>query len=305
MSFTAAVITVSDRGACGERRDTSGPAVCAMLENKGWRVVYTTIVPDEKKQIQTELVRCTDNLMVNLILTTGGTGFSPRDVTPEATIELLEKRTPGITEAMRAASLCITPRGCLSRAEAGIRGHSLIINLPGSEKAAKENLEAVLDPVAHGIEMLSGNGSADCGERSPYKQKLPSVDEWLREAKVDPSAGKVGMYLTHNGVVRATAKAQVRNGDGNASPVIGMSFSCNRGKAEAAAAEAKDMDGIYYVRLWLNEGELKVGDDLMLVLIGGDTRPHVENALQTLVDKIKKECVTEQEIYSGETNENN
>lgn len=162
MKFTAAVITVSDKGSRGEREDTSGPNLCALLEERGVDVAYTAIIPDEMEQIQSELIRCADEKKVSLVLTTGGTGFSPRDITPEATLAVVERLTPGIPEAMRAESMRITPRGCLSRSAAGIRGRTLIINLPGSKKAAQENLLAVIDPVCHGLEMLLGEGSADC-----------------------------------------------------------------------------------------------------------------------------------------------
>ena len=165
MSYTAAVITVSDKAFAGQRVDTSGPAVCKMLENAGYFVKYTATVPDEVKDVQRELRRCCDELDIALVLTTGGTGFSPRDITPEATLALVERPTPGIPETMRAESMKITPRGCLSRSAAGIRGRSLIVNLPGSEKAAKENLLAVLEPLTHGLEMLRGHGSANCAER--------------------------------------------------------------------------------------------------------------------------------------------
>lgn len=301
MSYTAAVITISDKGSRGERVDTSGPAICAILERKGWALSYTSIIPDEKEQIKGELVKCADELGVNLVVTTGGTGFSPRDITPEATLEIVERRTPGIPEAMRAESLRITSKGCLSRSEAGIRGRTLIINLPGSEKAAKENLMAVIDPVEHGLEMLLGSGSANCGEHHHHhhhhhKKKVPSMDEWLREAKADPSAGKVGMYLTHNGVVRETARAQVRNGEA-AAPVTGMQFSYDGDKVAAVIEDTRKLDGIYYVRVWLNEGTLQVGDDIMYVLIGGDIRPRVVDALQYLVGRIKSECVSEKECH--------
>lgn len=298
MNYTAAVITVSDKGFRGERIDTSGPAIGGILREKGWNVVYTAIVPDEREQIQAELVKCADTLGVNLVLTTGGTGFSPRDITPEATLEVIERRTPGIPETMRSESFRITPKGCLSRAEAGIRARTLIVNLPGSEKAARENLQAVLVPVEHGVEMLLGSGSADCGEPvrpRPVKKPSPSMDAWLREAKADPSAEKIGMYLTHNGVVRKTARAQVRSGDETAAPVRRMLFSYDKEKVEAAVAETYKLDGVYYVRVWLNEGELSVGDDIMFVLVGGDIRPHVIDALQYLVGKLKTECVSEQE----------
>lgn len=300
MRYTAAVITVSDKGALGERFDTSGPAICGLLESKGWNVSYTNIIPDEKDQIKAELVKCADEMDMNLVLTTGGTGFSPRDITPEATLEVIERRTAGIPEAMRAESLRITPKGCLSRSEAGIRGKTLIINLPGSEKAAKENLMAVIDPIQHGLEMLLGSGSANCGEPHHHhnKKRIPSMDEWLREAKADPSASKVGMYLTHNGVVRGTAKAQVRDGCENAAPVSSMVFSYDKEKVDAAVADTYKLNGIYYIRVWLNEGELKVGDDIMFILIGGDIRPNVVNALQYLVGQIKSECVVESELFT-------
>ena len=162
--YTAAVITVSDKGYCGQREDTSGPNLVAILKDKGFVVQFTSIIPDEKEAIQTALTQCADELGIALILTTGGTGFSPRDITPEATLEVVERLTPGIPEAMRAESMKITPKGCLSRSVAGIRGRSLIINLPGSKKASEENILAVIDPVTHGLEMLLGEGSADCAK---------------------------------------------------------------------------------------------------------------------------------------------
>lgn len=296
MSYSAAVITVSDKGARGERTDTSGPAVCALLESRGWQVVYTNVIPDEREAIQAELVRCADEKKIPLVLTTGGTGFSPRDVTPEATLSVITRRAAGIPEAMRAESRKITPRGCLSRAEAGIRGRTLIVNLPGSEKAVRENLLAVIDPIRHGVEMLLGSGSADCAAE-PAGQKAPSMDQWLREAKAHPEASKVGMYLIHNGTVRRTAKAKVRGGDESAADVTGLVLSYEKETLDALIAAAYQMPGIYYVRVWLNEGRLQVGDDMMAVLVGGDIRPHVVDALQALVGRIKTECVTERELY--------
>ena len=124
----------------------------------------------------------------------------------------------------------------------------------------------------------------------------PSVDRWLKEAKEDPTAPACGMYLVHNGTVRATAKAKVRAGASDTLPVTGMEFSYDEKKAEAARQEALAMEGISYVRVWLNEGRLRVGDDLMLVLIGGDIRPRVVDCLQFLVGKLKDECVTEKEL---------
>ncbi|MBQ9687324.1 MAG: MogA/MoaB family molybdenum cofactor biosynthesis protein [Oscillospiraceae bacterium] len=161
MKYTAAVITISDKGARGERVDTSGPAVRAMLEEAGFDVQYTGMVPDEMEQIKAELIKCADELKLALVMTTGGTGFSQRDITPEATLAVIERETRGIPEAMRYYSLQITPRGCLSRSVAGIRGKTLIVNLPGSEKAARENLAAVIDPIGHGMDMLFSDGSTD------------------------------------------------------------------------------------------------------------------------------------------------
>ena len=298
MSCTAAVITVSDKGARGARVDTSGPAVCAILREAGWDVVYTAMVPDEQEQIQRELLWCADEKHVNLVLTTGGTGFSPRDVTPEATLAVIERETRGIPELMRAESMKITPRGCLSRAAAGIRGKTLMVNLPGSEKAARENLLAVIGPIRHGIDMLLSAGSADCAQEArPLGKPAPSMDAWLNEAKASPNASKIGMYLTHSGTVRDTAKAAARNGDEAAAPVKGIRFCFDAGKVSAAVKDTYRLDGIYYVKAWLNAGTLQVGDDIMRVLIGGDIRPHVVDALQYLVGRLKEECVTETELH--------
>lgn len=128
-------------------------------------------------------------------------------------------------------------------------------------------------------------------------KQSPSIDEWLKEAKADPSAANIGMYLTHNGVVRQTAKAAVREGREDTEDVTGMYFSYDEEKVRAAIEETYKMDGIYYIRTWLNEGNLQVGDDIMYVLIGGDIRPHVVDALQSLVGTIKNECVIEKEKY--------
>ena len=160
--YTAAVITISDKGYRGERVDTSGPNLAALLKDRGYDVTYTAIVPDDREMIKTELRKCADELGIALVLTTGGTGFSPRDITPEAAMDIIERPTPGIPEAMRAESMRITPKGCLSRSVAGIRNRTLIITLPGSKKASQENILAVIDPVAHGLDMLYSEGSADC-----------------------------------------------------------------------------------------------------------------------------------------------
>ena len=153
--YTAAVITVSDRASRGEYEDVTGQVLVQMLKDAGYDVVETSLVPDERDQIEAELIRLSDQ-NIALILTTGGTGFAPRDVTPEATIAVCEKLVPGIPEAMRTLSMRITFRSMLSRAVAGIRKQSLIINLPGSPKGAKENLDSVLSVISHGIAILQG-----------------------------------------------------------------------------------------------------------------------------------------------------
>lgn len=161
--YRAAVLTVSDRSFRGERPDAGGPLVVEMLEKAGYQVVQTAIVPDEQAQIEAALCQVADAHIAELLVTTGGTGFAPRDVTPEATLAVCDRLTPGIPEAMRYASMQVTNRAMLSRAQAGIRKVTLIINLPGSPKAAKENLEAVLPAVSHGLEMLAGK-PADCAK---------------------------------------------------------------------------------------------------------------------------------------------
>ena len=158
MSYTAAVITVSDLGSRGQRADTSGPAVAAMLGEAGFEVVYRAIVPDEQEQISAELTACADERHIDLIITTGGAGLSPRDVTPEATLAVLEREIRAIPVAMWVEGLRHTPRAMLSRAVAGTRGSSLIINLPGSEKAARENLSAVTGALEHAMHMIAAEG---------------------------------------------------------------------------------------------------------------------------------------------------
>ena len=130
---------------------------------------------------------------------------------------------------------------------------------------------------------------------------VPSIDQWLKEAKEDPSASECGMYLIHNGTVRQTARAMVRQGADNTEPVTGMVFRRNVEKIDQAVRKAKEMPGIFYVRVWLSEGVLTLGDDIMLVLVGGDIRPHVIDALQSLVGTIKNECVIEQELFETDT----
>lgn len=151
-----AILTLSDSGWAGLREDLSGPAVRARAEAAGWQVVHTGLLPDDRPRLAGELRRLCDGDLADLVLTTGGTGFSSRDVTPEATMDVVERPVPGIPEAMRWRSLQITSRAMLSRAAAGIRGKTLIVNLPGSPKAAVECLEAVLPALPHGVEILRG-----------------------------------------------------------------------------------------------------------------------------------------------------
>ncbi|MGZ4886727.1 MAG: MogA/MoaB family molybdenum cofactor biosynthesis protein [Candidatus Aminicenantales bacterium] len=160
------ILTISDKGARGEREDKSGPAIREMMEAEGAEIVRTRIVPDEPDLIRAALIEWSDGGL-DLILTTGGTGFSPRDWTPEATKAVIERETPGISEAIRQAGMRKTPTAMLSRAAAGIRKSTLIINLPGSEKAVREGLEAVMDVLPHGVEILKGT-AVECGK--PHKK---------------------------------------------------------------------------------------------------------------------------------------
>ena len=157
-----AVITSSDKGYRGEREDLSGPAVKEIVEAAGYQVVSMDILPDDREMLSARMAEIADLGLAELILTTGGTGFSQRDVTPEATEDVIERRVPGIPEAMRAFSMTITKRAMLSRATAGIRKKKVIINLPGSPKAVRESLEVVMDSLGHGIEILTGE-AGECG----------------------------------------------------------------------------------------------------------------------------------------------
>ncbi len=164
----ACIITVSDRASRGERGDESGPLLVEILRKKGWFTeIDYKVVPDEREKIKELLIRYSDN-GYNLVLTTGGTGLSPRDVTPDATKEVIEKEVPGICEEMRRKSREKTPHALLSRAIAGTRGKTLIINLPGSPKGASENLEAVIDAIPHALKLLSGDVK-DCKDEIPGK----------------------------------------------------------------------------------------------------------------------------------------
>lgn len=154
-----AILTMSDRGSKGERTDGTGPAIRKELEGKGFIITFYKMISDEKKEIETELIYLCDELKVDLVLTNGGTGFSQRDVTPEATQNVIERYVPGICETMRMKSLAITPMAMLSRGIAGIRKKTLIINLPGSPKGAAENLQFILSAIPHGIDILTGKDS--------------------------------------------------------------------------------------------------------------------------------------------------
>lgn len=151
-----AILTSSDSGYRGEREDLSGPVIREIVEAAGYTVVSMELLPDEREMLSARMAEIADQGRADLILTTGGTGFSPRDVTPEATEDIIQRRVPGIPEAMRAYSMTITKRAMLSRATAGIRKNTLIINLPGSPKAVRESLEYLMEPLAHGIEILTG-----------------------------------------------------------------------------------------------------------------------------------------------------
>jgi molybdopterin adenylyltransferase len=161
--FKTAILTISDKGSRGEREDTSGPLIKEMVSPLPAEVIHYEIIPDERPLIAQALVRCADHLAADLILTTGGTGMSPRDVTPEATLDVIDRLVPGFAEAMRAESLRKTPHAMISRAVAGIRGRSLIINLPGSPRGVRENLAVVLPALSHALSKLAGDPS-DCGQ---------------------------------------------------------------------------------------------------------------------------------------------
>jgi len=160
----AAIITVSDKGSHGQREDLSGEAIKNILKKIKVQVIWYKIVPDEVELIKSSIIEASDQKIADLILTTGGTGFAARDVTPEATREVIEKQVPGISEIIRMESFKKTPQAALSRAIAGIRGRSLVVNLPGSPKGVKESLEVIIDILPHGISILKGEVS-ECGEK--------------------------------------------------------------------------------------------------------------------------------------------
>ncbi|MEY8352411.1 MogA/MoaB family molybdenum cofactor biosynthesis protein [Lachnospiraceae bacterium 54-53] len=162
--YRAGIVTLSDKGAAGEREDLSGAVIKEMLEEAGFQVVSYRLLPDEKEDLKAELIRLSDELECDLVLTTGGTGFSPRDVTPEATLSVADRTAPGIAEAIRSNSMTVTKRAMLSRAVSVIRGFTLIINLPGSPKAVRESLEYIMDTLSHGLDILSGRGG-ECARK--------------------------------------------------------------------------------------------------------------------------------------------
>lgn len=162
--YRVAVVTMSDKGSTGQRTDESGPLITSMMEEWGIaEVVETVLIPDDLEIIKDTLVDLCDNKKVDMVLTTGGTGLSPRDVTPEATLAVAHKNVPGIAEYMRAKSFEITPKAMLSRAVSVMRGQTLIINLPGSPKAVRENLGFILPALDHGLEIMTGRGG-ECGK---------------------------------------------------------------------------------------------------------------------------------------------
>jgi molybdenum cofactor synthesis domain-containing protein len=161
------ILTISDRSAAGQRADASGPALEGVIVTRGWKVARTLIIPDEAASIRKTLAEWADSGELDLILTTGGTGFSPRDVTPEATLAVIERATPGLPEAMRQASLQKTPHAMLSRSVAGIRGRTLIVNLPGSPKAAMENLDVIIPVLPHAVQLLHNDPTAEAGHQAP------------------------------------------------------------------------------------------------------------------------------------------
>lgn len=157
------ILTISDRSFKGEREDRSGPALKEKALSLGWLVEEQAVIPDEIREIKAVLIRWADSLRLDVILTSGGTGFSPRDVTPEATQIVIDRVAPGLAEAMRAASLQITPHAMLSRAVAGLRGNTLIVNLPGSPKAALENLDVIVPVLPHAVQLLQEDADAEAG----------------------------------------------------------------------------------------------------------------------------------------------
>jgi molybdopterin adenylyltransferase len=170
MGLRFGILTVSDRSARGQRPDASGPALAAEVEAQGWTVVRQEVIPDDRDAIRDQLIAWTGTGDVDVILTTGGTGFSPRDQTPEATQAVIERPAPGLAEAMRLASLQVTPHAMLSRAVAGICRRTLIVNLPGSPKGALENLHVIMPVLPHAVELLHEDPHAEAGHQARNKE---------------------------------------------------------------------------------------------------------------------------------------
>ena len=171
MKYRVGILTLSDKGSRGEREDRSGPAIAELAEQAGYEVVYRRLMSDDFEPMRDELARLCDENVCDLLLTTGGTGFSRRDVTPEATLAVAERNAPGIAEAMRYNSLQITTRGMLSRGASVLRKQTLIVNLPGSEKAVRENLSYILPSLSHGLGILTGRESECGGEHHHHKKE--------------------------------------------------------------------------------------------------------------------------------------
>lgn len=172
MTIRFGILTLSDRSARGERADSSGPALSDLLQAQGWSVVRQSLLPDEEAAIRSLLVAWADSGEMDVILTTGGTGFAPRDVTPESTRAVIEREAPGLAEAMRAASLKVTPHAMLSRIVTGIRKRTIIVNLPGSPKGAMENLQVIIPVLPHAVELLREDPASETTHSSPHSNLL-------------------------------------------------------------------------------------------------------------------------------------
>ncbi len=185
--YTAAILIASDKAATGRRADATGPALRALLEDNGYQVAQIIVSQDDELELAGIMRRICDSGEAALLLTAGGTGFSPRDTTPEATLAVAERIAPGLAEAMRAASMHITPRAMLSRGVAAIRGGTLIINLPGSPKSACENLAVVLPALGHGLDILRG-AAGECAQAGTEHEALLAVSIPVRQHPVDNAA---------------------------------------------------------------------------------------------------------------------